>query len=116
MISASSHPTKTGTAIFRKSAQGTKKVKITCRNSEVLNGYFGLELEDAEALRSRRTFSFGLKPVTTAVYRDDLSVVQQAVKDGANGRHIAEQFAPFFDRSIGSHHSGAVFVAAHDEF
>jgi hypothetical protein len=48
MISASSHPTKTGTAIFRKSAQGTKKVKITCRNSEVLNGYFGLELEDAE--------------------------------------------------------------------
>jgi hypothetical protein len=48
MISASSHPTKTGTAIFRKSAQGTKKVKTTCRNSEVLNGYFGLELEDAE--------------------------------------------------------------------
>ena len=50
MISASSHPTKTGTAIFRKSAQGTKKVKITCRNSEVLNGYFGLELEDAPDL------------------------------------------------------------------
>jgi hypothetical protein len=48
MISASSHPTKTGTVIFRKSAQGTKKLKITCRNSEVLNGYFGLELEDAE--------------------------------------------------------------------
>jgi hypothetical protein len=55
-----------------------------------------------------------LKPVTTAVYRDDLSVVEQAVKDGASGGHIAEQFAPFLDGSIGSHHSGAVFVTAHD--
>jgi hypothetical protein len=27
-------------------------------------------------------------------------MVEQAIENGAGGRHIAEQFAPFFDRSI----------------
>ena len=43
-------------------------------------------------------------------------MMQQAVEDRAGGRDIAEQFAPFFDRSIGSHHGGTVLVTAHDDF
>ena len=56
------------------------------------------------ALWGSSTFSFGLEPVTATVDRNDLGVMKQAVEDGAGSRHIAEQFAPFFDRSIGSHH------------
>ena len=61
-------------------------------------------------------FGFGLESVTSTVDGDDFGMMKQAVEDRAGGRDIAEQFAPFFDRSIGSHHSGAVFVTAHDEF
>ena len=41
-------------------------------------------------------------------------MVEQAIENGAGGRHIAQQFAPFFDRPVRGHHGGAVFVAAHD--
>jgi hypothetical protein len=43
-------------------------------------------------------------------------MMQQTVEDCAGGRDIAEQFAPFFDRAIGSHHGGPVLVTAHDDF
>jgi hypothetical protein len=36
MISASSHPTKTGTAIFRKSAQGTKKDMVDLQSAQTV--------------------------------------------------------------------------------
>ena len=61
-------------------------------------------------------FGFGLEPITTTIDRNDLGVMKQPVEDGASGRHIAEQFAPFFDRSIGGHHGGTILVTAHDEF
>jgi hypothetical protein len=43
-------------------------------------------------------------------------MMKQAVEDHAGGRDIAEQFAPFFDGSIGGHHGGTVLVTAHDDF
>ena len=43
-------------------------------------------------------------------------MMKQAVEDRAGGRDIAEQFAPFFDGSIGGHHGGTVLVTAHDDF
>ena len=43
-------------------------------------------------------------------------MIQQTVEDRAGCRDIAEQFAPFFDGSIGSHHGGPVLVTAHDDF
>jgi len=33
-------------------------------------------------------------------------VVKQAVEEGVGGRYIAEQFAPFFDGTIGGDHGG----------
>ena len=42
--------------------------------------------------------------------------MKQAVEDRAGGRHVAEQFAPLFDGSIGGHHGGTVLVTAHDDF
>jgi hypothetical protein len=41
--------------------------------------------------------------------------VEQAIENGASGRHIAEQFAPFFDGAVRGHHGRAVFVATHDD-
>src|SRR6266566_1470038 len=64
---------------------------------------------------SRGLLKFGLKSIAWPVDSDNLSMVEQAIENGAGGRHIAEQFAPFFDRSVGGHHSGAVFVAAHND-
>ena len=61
-------------------------------------------------------FSFRLEPVTATVDRNDLGVMKQAVEDGAGSRHIAEQFTPFFDGSIGGHHGGTILVTAHNEF
>jgi hypothetical protein len=43
-------------------------------------------------------------------------MMQQTVEDRAGGRDIAEQFAPFFDGSIGSHYGGPVLITAHDDF
>jgi RNA polymerase sigma-70 factor, ECF subfamily len=43
-------------------------------------------------------------------------MMKQAVEDRAGGRDVAEQFAPFFDGSIGGHHGGPVLVTAHDDF
>ena len=54
--------------------------------------------------------------ITAAGNGDDLRVVKKAVEDGAGCRNIVEQFAPFFDRTIGGHHGGTVFVTAHDNF
>ena len=37
-------------------------------------------------------------------------MVEQAVKDGAGGRDVTEQLAPFFDGTIGRHHGRTVLV------
>ena len=52
-----------------------------------------------------------LESVAAPVDRDNLGVMEQAVEYRAGGGYIAEQFAPFFDGSVRSHHGGAVFVA-----
>ena len=43
-------------------------------------------------------------------------MMEQAIKDGAGSGNIAQEFTPFFDGTIGGHHGGSVFVAAHNEF
>ena len=45
---------------------------------------------------------------------DDLGMVQEAVQDGANGRDVAEELAPFLYWPVAGHDRGAVLVAAHD--
>ena len=57
----------------------------------------------------------GLKPVATPGDGDDFCMVEDPIEDGAGGRNIVEQFAPFFDRAIGGHQSGAIFITAHDD-
>jgi hypothetical protein len=37
--------------------------------------------------------------------------MKQSVEDGAGSGHIAEQFTPFFDGTIGGHHGGKVTSA-----
>ena len=54
-----------------------------------------------------------LESVAAPIDRDNLGVMKQAV-EYRRRRHIAEQFAPFFHGSVGSHHGRAVFVATHD--
>ena len=49
-------------------------------------------------------FGFGLKSIASAIHGDNLRMVEQAVEYSAGGRDVTEQFAPFFDRTIGSHH------------
>ena len=56
-----------------------------------------------------------LESIAAPVDRDNLGVMKQAVEYRAGGGYIAEQFAPFFDGSVGSHHGGTVFVATHDD-
>jgi hypothetical protein len=46
---------------------------------------------------------------------NDLSMMKQAIKDGAGCRNIVEQFAPFFDGPVGRHHGGAVFITTHND-
>ena len=38
--------------------------------------------------------------VASPVDSDNLSVVEQAIENGASGRHVAQQFAPLFDGAI----------------
>lgn len=47
---------------------------------------------------------------------DDVGAVEESVEDGACGRDVAEELAPFFDGAVGGHDGGAVFVSAHDDF
>ena len=56
-----------------------------------------------------------LESIATTGDREDLSVVEQSIEDGAGGRHVAQELSPFFDGTIGGHQGGAVFVAAHDD-
>ena len=60
-------------------------------------------------------FGFRLKSIASAVDGDNLCMVKQGVEDSAGGRDITEQFAPFFNRTIGGHHGGTVLVTAHDD-
>jgi hypothetical protein len=66
-------------------------------------------------LRGGGAFCFGLESVAPTVDGNDLGMMKQAIKDGAGGRNVVEEFAPFFDRPIGSHHGGTVFVTAHND-
>ena len=42
--------------------------------------------------------------------------MEEAIEDGAGGGHVAQEFAPVFERPVAGHDGGAVFVAAHDDF
>lgn len=42
-------------------------------------------------------------------------MVQKPVQDGGGCRNIVQQLSPLFDGTIGGHHSGAGFIAAHDD-
>ena len=48
----------------------------------------------------RRVLSIWLESVASAGDSDELSVVEQAIEDGAGGRYIAEELSPFFDGSV----------------
>ena len=41
--------------------------------------------------------------------------MQQAVRDGAGCRHVAQQVAPLFHSTIGGHHRRTVLVPVHDD-
>ena len=43
-------------------------------------------------------------------------MMEQAVEDGAGGRDVTQEFAPFFNGTIGVHHGRTVLVTAHDNF
>ena len=45
---------------------------------------------------------------------EHMAVVKQTIEHGADGGNIAEQFAPVFDRPIGSQQSADTLVASHD--
>ncbi len=62
-----------------------------------------------------RLLGVWLESVAAPVDRNNLGVMEQAVEYSAGGGDIAEQFAPFFNGTIGGHHGGAVFVATHDD-
>src|SRR5262245_51293427 len=68
------------------------------------------------ALLGGWAFGFGLKSIASAINGDNLRMVEQAVEYSAGGGDVTEQFAPFFDRTIGGHHGGTVLVTTHDEF
>jgi len=42
--------------------------------------------------------------------------MQKAVEHGADGSHVAKQFAPVFDWTIGRQQRAKTLVAAHDDF
>lgn len=55
------------------------------------------------------------EPVAFSFDLDDVCVVQEAIKDCGGGGHVADEFAPFFEGSIGRHQGGAQFVASHND-
>jgi hypothetical protein len=52
-----------------------------------------------------------LDSITSTADSDDLNVMEQTVEDGTGGRSVTQELAPFFDRAIGGHNSGTIFVA-----
>ena len=56
-----------------------------------------------------------LEPVAASGYRNHFGVVEQSIKDGAGGRHVAKELSPFLDGAVGGHQGGSVFVATHDD-
>src|SRR5215510_10204291 len=93
-------------------------LKPSSRREDMANGrlvFYGKLSRSCPVSLCRGLLEFGLKSVAWAVDSDNLSMVEQAIENGAGGRYIAEQFAPFFDRPVRGHHGGAVFVAAHDD-
>ena len=57
-----------------------------------------------------------METVTSTVDGDDVGMMEQAIKDGAGGGDVAQEFTPFLNGTIGGHHCRAVFVATHDVF
>ena len=68
----------------------------------------GLNWRLASVLKGTLRLALGWSRARRTVDGDDFGMMQQTIEDGAGGRDIAEQFAPFFDGSIGSHHGGPV--------
>jgi len=56
-----------------------------------------------------------LHSVAFALDFDQVGVVEETVEDGRGGGHVADEFAPFFEGTVGGHQGGAHFVAAHDD-
>ena len=56
-----------------------------------------------------------LGAVAFALDFDEVGMVEESVEDGGGGRNIADEFAPFFEGTVGGHEGGAEFVAAHDD-
>ena len=46
----------------------------------------------------------------------DMSVMEKSVEHGGDGRGVAQEFAPIFDRSVRRQQGAGAFVAAHDDF
>ena len=42
-------------------------------------------------------------------------MMQKAIEHCAHSRHIAKQFAPVFDRSVGSEQRAAALITSHDD-
>jgi hypothetical protein len=58
----------------------------------------------------------GLGAPASGATLQDVSVMQKAVEHGADGSHVAKQFAPVFDWTIGRQQRAKTLVAAHDDF
>ena len=56
------------------------------------------------------------EPVTPPGNGNSLGVVQEAVQDRAGRRHVAQEFAPFFQWPVAGHDGGPIFIPAHDHF
>ena len=56
-----------------------------------------------------------MEPVTASSDRNDFSVMEQAVENGAGGRDVARELSPSFDGTIGGHQGETAFIAAHDD-
>jgi len=44
-----------------------------------------------------------------------MTMMEEAIEHGGDGRAVSQQFAPVLDRSVGSEHRTGAFVASHDD-
>src|SRR6516165_10189436 len=63
----------------------------------------------------RGGFRLRLSPPAPRPAFEDMTVVQEAVQHGSDGRGVAEQLSPVIDWPVGSHQRAGAFVTAHDD-
>src|SRR6267154_2104272 len=51
---------------------------------------------------------------TSRTALEDMAVMQKPIKHGRDGRHVAQQFAPIFDGTVGSEQRAGALVAPHN--